>query len=76
MNMKSKYCILMVLAVILINCILYGCSEKNQNISELPDGISIKKSTIKGKENDEILVIKKIIKMCRGILKQIQILLK
>lgn len=28
MNMKSKYCILMVLAVILINCILYGCSEK------------------------------------------------
>ena len=59
-NMKSKYCILMVLAVILINCILYGCSEKNQNISELPDGISIKKSTIKGKENDEILVIKKL----------------
>ena len=50
----------MVLAVILINCILYGCSEKNQNISELPDGISIKKSTIKGKENDEILVIKKL----------------
>ena len=44
--MKSKYCILMVLAVILINCILYGCSEKNQNISELPDGISIKKFNV------------------------------
>ena len=26
----------------------------------MPDGISIKKSTIKGKENDEILVIKKL----------------